>query len=332
MPKPNRTPRTTPITFFLLAALSLPAAAAPLTGNIAIHDPSIAVLEDGLVSFATGVERAADGGQIRTKTSPDGLDWQEAGALPGGMPDWVSTELGLTPPNLWAPSVFEKDGSHYLYYAASSFGRNDSAIGLMVNDNLDATDPTSGWVDQGMVFRSHRADNFNAIDPARIDVDGRAYLAFGSFWDGLSLLRLDPQTGLRAQGAEPVRIASRGGGAIEAPSILAHDGRFYLFASFDKCCNGIASSYRIMVGRADSVEGPYLDRDGTPMLEGGGTELLKSDGRIRGPGGQEVFMHNGAPWLAYHWYDRDQNGLPKLALTPIEFDDEGWPVIALPQL
>lgn len=328
MPKP----KTLPMGLLLLAAMAQPASTAPLTGNIAIHDPTIAVLDDGLVSFATGVERAPDGGQIRTKTSPDGLDWQEGGALPGGMPDWVSAELGLTPPNLWAPSVFEKDGTYYLYYAASSFGRNDSAIGLMTNSDLGASDPTAGWVDRGMVLRSQRTDDFNAIDPFRIDSGGRAWLAFGSFWDGIGMVELDPATGLALPGAERQPLASRGGGAIEAPAILERDGQFYLFASFDKCCAGTASTYRIMVGRADTITGPYRDRNGTPMLEGGGTELLASDGRVRGPGGQEVFLRDGAPWLAYHWYDRDQGGLPKLALTPLGFDEEGWPAIAPPQL
>ena len=133
-------------------------------------------------------------------------------------------------------------------------------------------------------------------------------------------------------GAEPVRLASRGGGAVEAPSILAHEGWFYLFVSFDKCCNGIASSYRIMVGRADAITGPYRDRDGRLMLEGGGSEVLRSGGRMRGPGGQEVFQREGEPWLAYHWYDRDQNGMPKLALSPITFDADGWPVVAAPDL
>ena len=209
MPKPKTTPVGLSMTFLLLAAMALPAAAAALTGNIAIHDPTIAVLEDGLVSFATGVERAPDGGQIRTKTSPDGLDWQEAGALPGGMPDWVSAELGLTPPNLWAPSVFEKDGTHYLYYAASSFGRNDSAIGLMTNSELEASDPTAGWVDRGIVLRSHRSDDFNAIDPFRIDSGGKAWLAFGSFWDGIGMVELDPATGLARRGTTATGLARR---------------------------------------------------------------------------------------------------------------------------
>ncbi|UYN98499.1 MAG: arabinan endo-1,5-alpha-L-arabinosidase [Devosia sp.] len=316
----------------ILSTLSLPALAQPLSGNIAIHDPSVAVLEDGLVSFATGVERAPDGGQIRTKTSPDGQDWQESGALPGGMPQWVTETLGTTPLNLWAPSVFEKEGVHYLYYSGSTFGLNNSVIGVMTNPALDAEDPTDGWADQGLVFRSRPGDDFNAIDPFRIDTGEGAWLAFGSFWDGIRLIELDAETGMAKPGAEPIRLASRGGGAIEAPAILEHEGQFYLFVSFDKCCSGIASSYRIMVGRADSVIGPYVDRAGKPLLEGGGTELLKSADRIRGPGGQETFWRDGEPWLAYHWYDRDQGGMPKLALTPITFDAEGWPEIEGPQL
>lgn len=316
----------------VLFALTTPVFAQPLTGNIYIHDPSIAVLDGGLVSFATGVERAPDGGQIRTKISPDGIDWQESGALPGGLPAWIDTELGLTPPNLWAPSIFEKAGIHYLYYSASSFGRNNSAIGLMTNAALDPKAPTLGWVDQGLVFRSRSTDNFNAIDPFRIDTAEGAFLAFGSFWDGIRLIELDPETGLALLDTAVTPLASRSGGAIEAPAILEHEGKFYLFVSFDKCCAGLASTYRIMVGRSDAPEGPYLDRDGKELLAGGGTELLKAAGRVRGPGGQEVFMRNGAPWLAYHWYDRDQGGRPKLALSPITFDAEGWPEISLPQM
>lgn len=320
------------IALVLALLLAAPAGAQPLTGNIAIHDPSIAVLDGGLVSFATGVERAPDGGQIRTKTSPDGVDWQEGGALPGRVPQWVTEALGTTPPNLWAPSVFEKDGTHYLYYSGSTFGLNNSVIGLMTNPALDFADPTAGWIDKGLVVRSRPGDDYNAIDPFRIDTGGKAFLAFGSYWDGIRMIELDPATGLARPDGEMIALASRGGGAIEAPAILELEGAFYLFVSFDRCCAGNASTYRIMVGRADSVEGPYLDRDGVPMLEGGGTEVLSTEGRYRGPGGQEVFWREGEPWIAYHWYDRDQGGRPKLGLSPVTFDAEGWPQIALPQM
>lgn len=311
----------------LLAALSAsPLAAQPLTGNVAIHDPSIAVLDDGFASFATGVEGARDGGQIRTKTSPDGIDWQESGAIPGGMPAWITTEMGFTPKNIWAPSVTQHGGTAYMYYSASTFGRNDSVIGLMTNDDLKAADPTAGWEDQGLVVRSRDGDDFNAIDPFRIDTGDAAWLAYGSYWQGIRLVEIDPASGMPLDGAEARFIASRNTDAIEAPAILEHDGKFFLFVSFDACCRGIGSTYRIMVGRADAITGPYLDKAGKPMLDGGGTQLLATTDRFIGPGGQEVFMRDGQPWLAFHFYNGDQYGTPNLYLAPILWDD-GWPAL-----
>ncbi|WP_421762276.1 arabinan endo-1,5-alpha-L-arabinosidase [Devosia sp.] len=296
-----------------------------LTGITAIHDPSVIVTDTGWASFATGVEGASDGGMPRTKTSPDGIDWQETGAIPGGLPAWIATELGYKPKNIWAPSISTEGGVAYLYYSASSFGRNDSAIGLMTNPTFDTSKPSEGWTDQGLVLRSHAGDNFNAIDPFRINSAGKAYLAFGSFWDGIRLVALDPKTGKRSNDSPPVRIASRGGGAIEAPALLEHEGKFYLFVSFDACCRGTSSTYNIRVGRSDQVEGPYLDRDGKALTDGGGTLLLAGQSPYRGPGGQEVFMVAAKPWLAFHYYDDRQGGAPRLQVAPLGWSADGWP-------
>lgn len=319
-------------TLVLAFALMLPftaTAAEPmprLSGNVFIHDPSVIATDGGWASFATGVEGAPDGGMPRTKSSPDGIKWTETGAIPGGQPGWITEELGKTPPNLWAPTIHMREGVAYLYYSGSTFGKNDSVIGLMTNPAFDARRPAEGWTDQGMVLRAHQGGDFNAIDPFRIDTaDGKAWLTFGSFWDGIRMVALDPVTGMRADD-EMLKLASRGGGAIEAPAILEHDGKFYLFVSFDSCCRGVASTYRIMVGRADAVTGPYVDRDGKPLLEGGGTELLSKTGRYYGPGGQETFTApDGSPWLAFHYYDGNNGGAPKLQLAPLGWSADGWP-------
>ncbi len=233
------------------AAMAQVPAQPRLTGETGIHDPTWIAVEGTQIAFGTGVERAADGGAIRVKTSPDGIAWTDAGTIGQGVPDWVEGAIGVVPPNLWAPHILEREGTHYLYFAASRFGVNTSAIGLMTNDALDPANPTAGWVDQGIVVTSGPADNFNAIDAARLDTpDGRAWLAWGSWWDGIKMRELDPATGKLLPGTDVLHsLASRGGGAIEAPSILIHDGRYYLFVSFDLCCRGNASTYRIMVGR-----------------------------------------------------------------------------------
>lgn len=327
---------------FLLAVLYaflVPAALADeapnfraLSGHLGIHDPSVIYVKDGYVAFSTGVERAADGGAIRIKTSDDGIKWQDRGTLGTGLPDWVAGALGQTPPNLWAPSVSLHGTMMLVYYAASTFGKNLSAIGLTTNAAFDPENPGAGWQDRGVIFKSRPGDNFNAIDPMRFDDrEGRAWLAFGSWWDGIKMIELDAESGTPlVAGNAVIPLASRGSGAIEAPALLEHDGRYYLFVSFGHCCRGVASDYTIRVGRADRVAGPYLDREGRSMLAGGGTLVLESTGRHRGPGGQETFRAaDGADMLAFHYYDSAAAGAPKLQIEPIGWDDAGWPMIGV---
>ena len=124
--------------------------------------------------------------------------------------------------------------------------------------------------------------------------------------------------------SEPLRIADRGAppNAIEAPYIVERDGWFYLFISLDSCCRGLDSTYKIAVGRSQQVTGPYLDRTGVPLLEGGGTVLLATNGAEIGPGGQSV--SNG--YLAYHFYDGNAGGAFRLAIRKLDWDAAGWPV------
>lgn len=261
-----------------------------LKGDTRIHDPSVTEVGGRFVAFQTGQEGGLYRGAIRAKTSPDGIVWSDAGAIGKGVPKWERKELGYQSLNIWAPTVSEHGGTWYLYYSVSSFGLNTSAIGLMTNAALDPETPGEGWVDQGLVLKSNGKDNWNAIDPWRIDLaDGRAFLAYGSFWDGIKMRELDPVSGKLLAADTPVYdLASRQGAGIEATTIIEHDGRFYLFVSFDQCCKGVDSTYSIHVGRADAVTGPYLDKDGKPMLEGGGSLFLGKTGRFIGPGGQEA--------------------------------------------
>ena len=124
-----------------------------------------------------------------------------------GRPQWGLETPGYQPLNVWAPSVSRHGGVSYLYYSLSSFGGQVSAIGLMTNASFDVTKPADGWRDQGLVLKSSAGDDFNAIDPFRIDAsDGRAYLAFGSFWSGIKLSELDSETGKLIRPDKP-RIA-----------------------------------------------------------------------------------------------------------------------------
>ena len=116
--------------------------------------------------------------------------------------------------------------------------------------------------------------------------------------------------------------------AIEAPFLIRHGGYFYLFLSYDLCCRGTKSTYRTMVGRAKKVTGPYVDRDGVPMLKGGATELLKGNDAWFGPGGESVARGaHGEDLLVYHAYDHAA-GRPALQISPIVWK-AGWPQVVL---
>ena len=299
-----------------------------LTGDTRIHDPSVIEVGGRFAAFGTG-EQGPSRGAIRVKTSPDGLAWKDAGTIGKGVPGWGIATLGYKSINVWAPSVSRRGDTTFLYYALSTFGLNASAIGLMTNARFDPEKPGEGWEDQGLVLKSDPTENFNAIDPYRVDLaDGRAFLVWGSFWSGIKLSRLDPVSGkLLDPNAQPIPLASRNGGAVEAPSLLEHDGKFYLFVAFDQCCKGVASTYSTRIGRADRIEGPYLDKDGRAMMQGGGSPLLLTTGHVIGPGGAEPVKTDMGDWLAYHYYDGDHAGAPTLQLSPLRWTRDGWPAL-----
>ncbi len=299
-----------------------------VSGDIRTHDPALLVGDDEQpwVVFSTGDHRVGRGA-IQVRTSPDGREWTHVGQAwsPEEEPTWAVEKItGVQ--NFWAPELFEHQGTWYLYYAASTFGSNFSAIGLRTNDSFDRHNPAEGWVDRGEVWSSDASKYYNAIDPAIImDEDSQGWMAFGSFWGGIKLLPVEFPSGKPHPDAEPVTIAARGDtlNAIEAPALLHRDGWYYLFVSFDSCCRGTDSTYNINVGRSERVEGPYLDADGAPLLTGGGTLLLQTDGERVGPGGQSVSGNH----LAYHYYDASLGGEFQLAIRELGWTEDGWPVL-----
>lgn len=299
------------------------APAAP--GNVQAHDPSMIKQGHTYYVFATG-------GTIQIRKSTNLVSWELAGTVFDRIPDWITKAVG-TIPDLWAPDISYFNGKYHLYYAGSHFGTNNSVIGLATNTTLDPGSRDYHWVDEGMVIDSLPAsDNWNAIDPnLSFDSTGVPWLAWGSFWSGIKMRRLDLNTGkLSTVDQKLYALASRGGGAIEAPAILAHDGYYYLFVSFDRCCAGANSTYRIMVGRSTTITGPYLDSTGTSMLSGGGDQLLASYDNVHGPGGQSVYVDGQTTWLVHHYYDALANGAITLQIRKLTWTNEHWPHVAAP--
>ena len=284
------------------------------------HDPVVIADGDYVYCYSTG--RGLGG--IRSR---DLYTWQQIDPPMYGLPDWATQDIPGAR-GAWAPDISYFNGKFHLYYAVSLFGKNTSVIGLATNSTLNPDDPKYQWNDDGKVFQSVRTDNFNAIDPnLAMDEHNQPWLAFGSYWSGIKIIKLDARTGKPAADAKVIGIASRPGDkAIEGPFIVRHGNWFYQFVSFDACCKGVESTYRTMVGRSRQITGPYEDFDGTPMLRGGGTTVLASQGNVRGPGHNGMLMnYHGRDWIAHHFYDANDNGRSHLQIRPIYWDANGWP-------
>ncbi|ADG73098.1 cellulose-binding family II [Cellulomonas flavigena DSM 20109] len=309
----------------------LPDGALAAVGDLTpVHDPALVVEGDTWHVLGTGRVDRENGGTIQHWVSRDaGVTWNYARTIWPSVPTWLDQRIsGLE--NLWAPEVVEHDGTYYLYYSASRFGTNTSVTALATNTTLDPADPAYRWVDQGEVISSPQSGlpggmAFNAIDAGVVDVDGRPWMAIGSFWHGIFLVELSWPSGKPVPSwrttARHLAAGRPDGNAVEAPYLYARDGWYYLFVSEGACCRGTDSTYRISVGRSRDVTGPYVDRNGRDLVAGGGSVLLERHGVQAGPGGQSVSQDV----LAYHYYATNDGGTPTLGLQKLRWV-EGWPV------
>ena len=283
-------------------------------------------------------------------------------------PDFTSWSGLQTPPSdnngnnidVWAPSLLYANGTYYQYYAIPyepSTGA-EAVIGL-------ATSPTAWgpWTDMGYLITSwtgatspvpspnpwgfSNTTTWNAIDPAPFtDASGNWWLVYGSWSDGIRVLQLQtPSTAtsnstigfpVSTNSSTWTKIAYRSAGE-EGPFIypwIVNGTQYYFyFAPIDVCCDGTSSTYRTIVGRSTSPDGPFVDRGGLALTSGGGTILVSSHNNFFGPGGASVFTDTGTsgsesiPTIVYHYYDGNNNGTPTVGINRLGFTSDGWPYV-----
>lgn len=303
--------------------------------DIRVHDPVMIKQGNTYYVFCTGPG-------ITVYSSPDMKNWKRLHPVFSKAPDWTQKVVPGFRNFEWAPDISYHNGKYYLYYAVSAFAKNTSAIGLATNTTLDPSDPNFHWKDLGYVIRSVPGrDLWNAIDPNLIvDESGTPWLDFGSFWHGIKLVKMAPDLTHIAKPQVWHTLASRerdwktpdakpGKAAIEAPFIFHKNKYYYLFVSFDYCCRGVKSNYKVMVGRSASVTGPYVDEDGVKMRDGGGTLLLKGNKEWPGVGHEGVYTFDGKDYIIFHGYDASDHGKSKLWIERLKWDKNGWPKASL---
>ena len=270
-----------------------------------VHDPVMAYEDSVYHLYCTGFG-------IQHMTSKDRRTWMiDPTPVMTVMPQWTHDSVAGFQHHVWAPDIIRWHNRWWLCIVSS---------------------------------REHR-DNWNAIDPCFvIDDNDQPWMAWGSFWDGIQMIRLDSTMHV-AKGEQPRTIARRyapdamnvpanptskyaGTNAIEAPFIYKRDGWYYLFVSWDYCCRGAQSNYRVAVGRSKTVDGPYLDRNGVDMRKGGGTLVFEGDKKeYEAAGHCAVYMLNGQDVFICHGYSIARNGASILIQRPIRWTADGWPTL-----
>ena len=291
--------------FTLAASALISVSALAQEGKPWIHDPSNIMECDGkYYTFGTG-----GGGLI----SEDGWNWFSGAVRPGG---------GAAPDAL-------KIGDRYLIaYSATGGGLGGGHAGrvlTMWNKTLDPNSPDFEYTEAIEVAASLNDEDCDAID-AGLFLDpttGRLYCTYGTYFGFIRMVELDPKTGAKVEGTVDPNIAID----CEATTMIYRNGWYYLLGTHGTCCDGVNSTYNIVVGRSRNVTGPFLDNMGRDMVAGGGKMVVDGEDRQFGAGHFGRYIEDeGVEKMSFHWEaDLDRSGRSVLAIRPIVWVND-WPV------
>ncbi|KAJ3719132.1 glycoside hydrolase family 43 protein [Lentinula guzmanii] len=241
--------------------------------------------------------------------------------------------------NLWAPDINFIDGLYTLYYAISSLGSQNSAIGVATSPSM----MPGTWTDLGEVISSVTGDVFNAIDPNIIDDTVGLQLTFGSYWDGIYQVGLYPGVNDQASPTPGTHLAGYSGRPAEAGFVYKPSSQPYYYGFFSDGITPLIGAtsrppageeYKVLVGRGADGQGPFYDELGNEITldlnPPTGTLVLGSHDNVYAPGGQSIFADpvSGRDVIVYHYVKlSDPIGGPSyLGINYLDFSS-GWPVV-----
>ncbi|KAJ9211928.1 CAZyme family GH43 [Paecilomyces variotii] len=300
--------------------------------DLMIHDPSVIKYGDKYYAYGVGVYI-----NIWESWTMDG-PWNLTGSLLDG-PAAINKGANTEP---WAPNTIQVGDTFYCYYAVSEAGSRDSAIGVATSSHPGP----GGWTDHGLVLQTgsgvgsqqYPMNVSNAIDPTILIADV-PYLIYGSYWTGIYQVPLSEDMLSMAEPQSPdathLVYAPQGIHPAEGSFATYHAPYYYLWFSHGQCCDLNANAlpaagheYSIRVGRSMDPRGPYLDKDGTDLVNGGGTIVYASNDDVYAPGGEGVLNDGQNDILFYHYVNTTVGygfNQTSMGWNFLDYPD-GWPV------
>jgi len=302
-----------------------------------VHDP--AIVKDGEFYYLFSTDVRVGGPPrpgIQVRRSRDLIRWEWFSYAFSGIPEkaleWVPRARGI-----WAPDVVKIGDWFYLYYCVSIFGTNRSYIGVARSKSL-----AGPWEDLGEVVKTTWGDEANAIDPnVVLDRNGRPWLVYGSYFGGIYITPLNPETGKVVDPSKKILLARRPAsvhGAVEGAYIVYNPDfdMFYLFVSYDS----LFRDYNVRVARSKEVTGPYLDYNGKAMTDTSsepwsvGTKILGGYGFRGGetwiaPGHCSILKDPERGWfMVHHVREKRDPAWMYLHVRKLVWTRDGWPLVS----
>lgn len=242
------------------------------------------------------------------------------------VPDWV-TDAPSNGKHLWAPHVFEvaKDGAPYyvMYFTGHDRTTHNDCIGLATSKS-----PAGPFAPRTTPFLCARTNAYEAIDPTMyLAQNGQRYIVYkiGQYSPNrLFEIRADEVDGAtgttRVAGVDAKLLMSSTGSVMEAPSVVAKNGKVWMFLSrnaYDSC------SYATDVWSASTFWGGTWTQVRTlKFVKPGGAAFC-------GPGGAEVIDDHGTVRIAFHaWNNSTASGGRSTWTGRVLWNADNWPYIA----
>lgn len=232
-------------------------------------DPSVIRVGDTYYAVGTSSEW---GPAYPIYTSRDLVNWEYAGPVFADLPKWT---MG----SYWAPELFYRNGTFYVYYTARRKSDKQSVIGV-----ASTKDISKGFKDHGVIIEWTK----EAIDAFVVEDQGKLFItwkAYGLDKDrGIELLGAELSAdGLKVTGKEFGLIkadpAGWEAGGAEGQAIFKRGNYWYMLYSGNACC-GDRCDYQVGLARAEKLQGPWVKYADNPVLFGDDTWKCPGHGTV----------------------------------------------------